>query len=162
LNSCPTVPVKRRLHAQSVLTQNGHPRTLGGHFNEEVRRCPTLPQGPPCSTIGAKSLSFRVRNVTGRFPLAMAAETLLMYQSEQANQHAVRTQWCCLRVLDRTSRTTQWTRSIFVFKQRKCYQIIGLLVPVSSESLSSSLPHPAYQPSSLAGSLSPEGMEISS
>ena len=43
-----------------------------------VRRCPTLPQGPPCSTIGAESLSFRVRNVTGRFPLAMAAETLLI------------------------------------------------------------------------------------
>ena len=43
-----------------------------------VRRCPTLPQGPPCSTIGAESLSFRVRNVTGRFPLAMAAETLEM------------------------------------------------------------------------------------
>ena len=46
-----------------------------------VRRCPTLPQGPPCSTIGAERLSFRVRNVTGRFPLAMAAETLLMFQS---------------------------------------------------------------------------------
>src|SRR3954453_23003105 len=45
---------------------------------EEVRLCPTLPQGPPCSTIGAESLSFRVRNVTGRFPLAMAAVTLLM------------------------------------------------------------------------------------
>ena len=45
-----------------------------------VRRCPTLPQGPPCSTIGAERLSFRVRNVTGRFPLAMAAETLLMFQ----------------------------------------------------------------------------------
>lgn len=41
-----------------------------------VRRCPTLPQGPPCSTIGAESLSFRVRNVTGRFPLAIAAVTL--------------------------------------------------------------------------------------
>ena len=40
-----------------------------------VRRCPTLPQGPPCSTIGAASLSFRVRNVSGRFPRAMAAET---------------------------------------------------------------------------------------
>ena len=44
---------------------------------KEVRRCPTLPQGPPCSTIGAVRLSFRVRNVTGRFPHAMAAETLL-------------------------------------------------------------------------------------
>ena len=40
-----------------------------------VRRCPTLPQGRPCSTIGAASLSFRVRNVSGRFPRAMAAET---------------------------------------------------------------------------------------
>lgn len=40
-----------------------------------VRRCPTLPQGPPCSTIGAVSLSFRVRNVSGRFPDAMAAVT---------------------------------------------------------------------------------------
>src|SRR6476659_3195177 len=41
-----------------------------------VRRCPTLPQGPPCSTIGAERLSFRVRNVTGRFPHAMTTETL--------------------------------------------------------------------------------------
>jgi hypothetical protein len=56
----------------------------GWPFHKEVRRCPTLPQGPPCSTIGAESLSFRVRNVTGRFPLAMAAETLLIYQSKQA------------------------------------------------------------------------------
>ena len=62
-----------------ALTRSGHP-LLGGHFLEEVRRCPTLPQGHPCSTIGAESLSFRVRNVSGRFPLAMAAETLLMCQ----------------------------------------------------------------------------------
>ena len=48
----------------------------GGHHVMVVRRCPTLPQGPPCSTIGAASLSFRVRNVSGRFPRAMAAETL--------------------------------------------------------------------------------------
>ena len=41
-----------------------------------VRRRPTLPQGPPCSTIGAERLSFRVRNVTGRFPNAMTTETL--------------------------------------------------------------------------------------
>ncbi len=68
------------------LTQDSHPAVLiklrGWLSYKEVRRCPTLPQGPPCSTIGAESLSFRVRNVTGRFPLAMAAETLLMYQSE--------------------------------------------------------------------------------
>ncbi len=47
--------------------------------HKEVRRCPTLPQGHPCSTIGAEGLSFRVRNVTGRFPFAMAAETLWIY-----------------------------------------------------------------------------------
>ena len=54
-----------------------HP-ALGGLLLKVVRRCPTLPQGPPCSTIGAEGLSFRVRNVTGRFPFAMAAETLLI------------------------------------------------------------------------------------
>ncbi len=59
------------------------PRRIWGPSPKEVRRCPTLPQGPPCSTIGAESLSFRVRNVTGRFPLAMAAETLLMFQFAQ-------------------------------------------------------------------------------
>ena len=42
-----------------------------------VRRCPTLPHPPGCSTIGAVGLSFRVRNGTGRFPHAMTAVTLL-------------------------------------------------------------------------------------
>src|SRR5213595_573237 len=41
-----------------------------------VRRCPTLPHPPGCSTIGAVGLSFRVRNGTGRFPHAMTAVTL--------------------------------------------------------------------------------------
>ena len=45
-----------------------------------VRRRPTLPPGPPGSTIGADRLSFRVRNGTGRFPVAMTAETLSSYQ----------------------------------------------------------------------------------
>ena len=45
-----------------------------------VRRRPTLPHSHPCSTIGAEWLNFRVRNVTGCFPFAMAAETLLRYQ----------------------------------------------------------------------------------
>ena len=76
---------------------------MGGPFGEGVRRCPTLPQGHPCSTIGAVRLSFRVRNVTGRFPHAMAAETLLMFQSAQQSH--------CHAVLDRTSRTTQWTQA---------------------------------------------------
>ena len=62
-------------------------------FRKEVRRCPTLPRGLPCSTIGAESLSFRVRNVTGRFPLAMAAETLWMFQS-CPTMRTTRVSWC--------------------------------------------------------------------
>lgn len=41
-----------------------------------VRRCPTLPFRVENSTIGAERLSFRVRDGTGRFPLAVAAVTL--------------------------------------------------------------------------------------
>src|SRR5437588_12694668 len=40
-----------------------------------VRRCPTLPHRPRCSTIGAGGLNFRVRNGTGCFPTAMTTET---------------------------------------------------------------------------------------
>ena len=50
---------------------------LGGLYLMVVRRCPTLPHPPGCSTIGAVGLSFRVRNGTGRFPHAMTAVTLL-------------------------------------------------------------------------------------
>jgi hypothetical protein len=46
-------------------------------FINSVRRCPTLPHPPGCSTIGAVGLSFRVRNGTGRFPHAVTAVTLV-------------------------------------------------------------------------------------
>ena len=72
----------------------------GGPQSMFVRRCPTLPHRPRCSTIGAGGLSFRVRNGAGRFPFAMAAETL----------------WRCQPIPDRISGTTQWTRSMFVVK----------------------------------------------
>ena len=45
--------------------------------SKHVRRRPTLPRGPPRSTIGAEGLNFRVRNGTGCFPFAITAETLL-------------------------------------------------------------------------------------
>ena len=106
------------LQRWTVLTGNGHP-ALGGHFTEEVRRCPTLPQGPPCSTIGAVRLSFRVRNVTGRFPHAMAAETLLMFQSAQQKR------------LSCGSRPYIENHSVDASTKTVCYQVIGLLVPVS-------------------------------
>ena len=75
-----------------------------------VRRRPTLPQVPTCSTIGAERLSFRVRNGAGRFPLAMITETL----------------WSCGRAHlsgapDRYSGTAQWTRNIFVGNKPSAY-----------------------------------------
>ncbi len=56
-------------------SDEGHPVRDGPH-RKNVRRRPTLPRSHPRSTIGAVGLSFRVRNGTGRFPYAMAAETL--------------------------------------------------------------------------------------
>jgi hypothetical protein len=49
----------------------------GGPQGKNVRRRPTLPHAPACSTIGAEGLNFRVRNGAGCFPFAMVAETLL-------------------------------------------------------------------------------------
>src|SRR5699024_7823366 len=70
-----------------------------------VRRRPTLPRGRPRSTIGAEGLNFRVRNVAGCFPFAMAAETLWRYQS----------------VPDRISGTSQWTLSRVVRNKPSAY-----------------------------------------
>ena len=55
---------------------------------KEVRRCPTLPHPPECSTIGAVSLSYRVRNVTGRFPDAITTETLSTYHTPPTHDPA--------------------------------------------------------------------------
>src|SRR4051812_35054718 len=76
----------RALMGPQTSPQMPHKREKAPHRDSEesgaglspqfVRRRPTLPQGPPCSTIGAERLSFRVRNVTGRFPNAMTTETL--------------------------------------------------------------------------------------
>ncbi len=56
-----------------TLSRIPHPTPLP---KKEVRRLPTLPHPPECSTIGAIRLSYRVRNGTGRFPNAMTAVTL--------------------------------------------------------------------------------------
>ena len=107
-----------------------------------VRRCPTLPHRGRCSTIGAEGLSFRVRYGSGRFPFAMAAVTLWNYQHIPHTPLAKGRVWagCC-------SRTTQWTRSIFVVSPR----------PISTGQLKhlTVLPLPAYQPGGLAGGLTP-------
>src|SRR5262249_43054461 len=56
-------------------TSWGHPTCRVPPRESVVRRRPSLPHSHGCSTIGAGGLSFRVRNVTGRFPSAMAAVT---------------------------------------------------------------------------------------
>ncbi len=45
-----------------------------------ARWCPTLPHPGGCSTIGAGSLSFRVRNGAGRCLPAMTTETFVVSQ----------------------------------------------------------------------------------
>ena len=56
-----------------------------------VRRRPSLPHGPPCSTIGAERLNFRVRNGAGCFPLAMITETLWRYSRALFSEDAIPT-----------------------------------------------------------------------
>ena len=62
----------------SVKCRKPHTTRCGASpFEVRVRRRPTLPHPPECSTIGAEGLSYRVRNGTGRFPNAMTAETTM-------------------------------------------------------------------------------------
>src|SRR5690554_4598180 len=79
-----------------------------------VRRRPTLPHRLQCSTIGAEWLDFRVRNVTGYFPFAVAAETLLRYQDLGGPVDRPWANQLPPLVPDRISGTSQWTRGIFV------------------------------------------------
>jgi hypothetical protein len=58
-------------------SEEGRSTISGATLFKHVRRRPTLPRGPPRSTIGAEGLNFRVRNGTGCFPFAITAETLL-------------------------------------------------------------------------------------
>ena len=72
---------------------------VGAHCVISVRRCPTLPHPPGCSTIGAVGLSFRVRNGTGRFPHAMTAVTLLPVPPVCGGGKCVWLQLWCLVVI---------------------------------------------------------------
>jgi hypothetical protein len=82
--------VRADIPAQAPLPHWIHRRRAEGRYqhgsgpqHEDVRRRPTLPRGPPRSTIGAEGLNFRVRNGTGCFPFAMAAETLWRCQASR-------------------------------------------------------------------------------
>ena len=99
-----------------------------------VRRCPTLPHRSQCSTIGAEGLSFRVRNVTGRFPLRYNRRNLLELLEvtdllftcqpstliHDSGSCRVCSGWCVVPELHSGRVASLW------------YQVIGLLVPVSS------------------------------
>ena len=117
------VPVALNAH-------EGHP-VSGGPHGTNVRRRPTLPRGLPRSTIGAEGLSFRVRNGTGRFPVAVAAETL----------------WRCGSVLPTVSREPH--------SGREACDMWSSPRPISTGRLHvvATLPPPAYQPSRLLGAL---------
>src|SRR5450756_374337 len=100
-----------------------------------VRRRPTLPHRHQCSTIGAEGLSFRVRNGTGRFPFAMTAVTLGRYFPWVTTNACWRvvsiTVLCCVCLFPTVSRELHSGRVAMLLKAI-VYQVVGLLVPVSS------------------------------
>src|SRR5438477_7238039 len=108
-----------RLRGRTSLAAE-QPRSFGTKPNDLGRKCvrrrPTLPRGGPRSTIGAERLSFRVRDGTGRFPLAMVAETLWRCRSRTPVKEQAGT----------VPREPHSGRVAFL------WQVLGLLVPVSS------------------------------
>ena len=81
---------------------------MGATLFKNVRRRPTLPRGPPRSTIGAEELNFRVRNGTGCFPFAITAETLLRCHRPSLVKQACWRPYLGNRTVDAKSR---WSRS---------------------------------------------------
>jgi hypothetical protein len=80
-----------------------------------VRRRPSLPHGPPCSTIGAERLNFRVRNGAGCFPNALITETLWRCRYGPPSPSLTTPKGGQAGGVSTVSReTSQWTRSIFV------------------------------------------------
>ena len=73
----PRQPTSSICHHRTQTNEEGRSTSSGATLFTYVRRRPTLPRGPPRSTIGAEGLNFRVRNGTGCFPFAITAETLL-------------------------------------------------------------------------------------
>ena len=140
-----------------------------------ARWCPTLPHPGGCSTIGAVRLSFRVRDGSGRFPVAVTTETTtwavrgrrLWYESIRLSVMAAP---LATHALARgVCGWSGWVgcgpysgRFAFLLFHSPppphvvcgvCWGVVvcvGLLVPVSSSTVAG-LPLLAYQPSSLLG-----------
>jgi hypothetical protein len=98
----PRQPTSSICHHRTQTNEEGRSTSSGATLFTYVRRRPTLPRGPPRSTIGAEGLNFRVRNGTGCFPFAITAETLL-----RCHRPSLVKQACC----DRISGTAQWTQN---------------------------------------------------
>ena len=104
-------------------------------------------------------LSFRVRYGTGRFPHAMTAVTITKHTNHLVNVFSVLKRLVfCFVVVELLSRNrivnANSINNFVITDYIYCVlKVIGLLVQVSYTSLQSLLPHPAYQPSGLAGGL---------
>ena len=141
-----------------------------------VRRCPTLPHPPGCSTIGAVGLSFRVRNGTGRFPHAMTAVTLAPHQPNPGSGGGKNCGYNIVVLLFSYRFSSNgfvgWEphsgrkQSCFFVPVLWCERLLNavhaLVCGVSYRPISTGqlhvlprLPLPAYQPGDLAGGLTP-------
>ena len=130
----------------------GFPAPCGGWC--VVRRSPTLPHAPACSTIGAGRLNFRVRYGTGCFPSAMATGTACDTGTAPCQGGPVR-----------VSRTTQWTRAPAVTgpPPSSWGGVRGASLSAvwdRSAPRLAALPRPTHQPGGLPGALPARGWGI--
>ena len=93
-----------------------------------LRRRPTLPHPPRCSTIGAVGLSFRVRNETGRFPNAMTTASSSSHPPNTTGTNPKALE-CGLRVIRIVVASTRLT---IPHKGGRVLFSVGPLVPVGS------------------------------
>ena len=150
-----------------VVRPSGFPTVVGLPEGLVVcaRWCPALPRPVGRSTMGAGVLSFRVRDGSGRFPVAVTTETttwavrqcvLVILLSGRLSTHTrmrVVGGWVGCGPYSGRSRSCCFTHPSPHVVCGVCWGVVvcvGLLVPVSSQTVAG-LPLLAYQPSSLLG-----------
>ena len=122
-----------------------------------VRRSPTLPHAPACSTIGAGRLNFRVRYGTGCFPSAMATGTV-----SDTGRRSPLAGVSCPCVQNNTvdaSTSSHGPRSPLVSRGRVCVASLSAVWDRSAPRLAA-LPRPTHQPGGLPGALPARGWGI--
>ena len=132
----------------------GFPAPCGGWC--VVRRSPTLPHAPACSTIGAGRLNFRVRYGTGCFPSAMATGTACDTGTAPVSRGS------CPCVQNNTvdaSTSSHEPRSPLVSRGRVCVASLSAVWDRSAPRLAA-LPRPTHQPGGLPGALPARGWGI--